>query len=126
MKLWSNSSFSLAKVYYEKEELEESLEYLRLALQKNDQSAPAFNLQGVILNKLGRYPEAILSFQNALRIDSSDLVAGVNLGVAYINNKEYDKARRLLTQIQTITKDQPLKDKIEKYLKAIKNKEPAD
>lgn len=117
-----NSNFSLAKIYYEQEKFDESLIHLSEAIRKNNQSAPAYNLQGVIFNKLGRYPEAISSFQSALKIDSSDLVAGVNLGVAYINNREYDKARRLLTKILEITQDQTLKDKINEYLKAIKDK----
>jgi tetratricopeptide (TPR) repeat protein len=84
------------------------------------QSPAAFNIRGAILSKLNRYPEAILSFQNALRFDSNYVIAGVNLGVAYINNRELDKARQILTKFLSITQDQALKDKIKEYLDAIK------
>lgn len=115
-----HSCFSLAKLYFEQDKLEQSLEYAEEAVRKDSRSAPAYNLHGVVLNKRGRYPEAIISFQNALKIDAQYYVAGVNLGVAYINNKEYDKARELLTKIQSLVQDQALKDKINEYLEAIK------
>lgn len=115
-----NSSFTLANYYFEKNELETALGYIQEAVLQNSQSAFAFNIYGAILSKLGRYQEAILSFQNAIRIDSDYIIAGVNLGVAYINNKELDKARQILTKFLDITQDQALKDKIKEYLDAIK------
>ena len=115
-----NSSFTLANYYFEKNELQAALEYIREAVLQNSQSASAFNMWGVILSKLGRYPEAIMSFQNALRIDSNYVIAGINLGVAYINTKELDNARQILTKFLSITQDQALKDKIKEYLDAIK------
>ena len=115
-----NSSFTLANFYFEENELETALGYIQEAVLQNSQSAFAFNLYGAILSKLGRYPEAILIFQNALRIDSNYAIAGINLGVAHINNKELDKAHQILTKFLSITQDQALKDKIKEYLDAIK------
>ncbi len=115
-----NTSFTLANFYFEENELETALRYIREAVLQNSQSAFAFNLYGAILSKLGRYPEAILIFQNALRIDSNYAIAGINLGVAHINNKELDKAHQILTKFLSITQDQTLKDKIKEYLDAIK------
>lgn len=115
-----NSSITLANYYFEKNELETALGYIKEAIIQNMQSAPAFNIHGAILSKLGRYPEAILSFQNAIHIDPSDVIAGINLGVAYINTKELEKARQILTKFLSITQDQALKDKIKEYLDAIK------
>ena len=115
-----NSSFTLASYYFEKNELETALDYIRNAIMLNNQSADAFNIYGVILSKLDRYPEAIMSFQNALRNDSNNAIAGINLGVAYINTKEFEKARQILTNTLLITQDQTLKDKIKEYLDAIK------
>ena len=115
-----NSSFTLANYYFEKNELETALEYIRAAIIQNSQSASAFNMWGAILSKLDRYPEAITSFQNALRIDSNYVIAGVNLGVAYINTKELDKACLILTKFLSITQDQTLKNRIKEYLDAIK------
>jgi tetratricopeptide (TPR) repeat protein len=115
-----SSSFTLANYYFEKNELETALKYIREAVIQNSQSASAFNVWGAILSKLGRYPEAIISFQNALHIDSNYVIAGINLGVAYINTKKLDSARQILTKFLSITQDQSLKDKIKEYLDAIK------
>ena len=53
-------------------------------------------------------------------MDQRDYIAALNLGVAYINNKEYDKARELLTRLLSLVQDQALKDKISEYLEVIK------
>lgn len=115
------SSFNLAQFNLKRDNLEIALNYIQSAIDKNTKSGPAYNIQGVIFNKLKRYPEAISSFLMALKIDSNDYTAGINLGVAYINNKEYDKARELLTRILSLTQDPFLKGKINEYLEAIKN-----
>ena len=115
------SSFNLAQFNFKRDSLDLALKYIQAAVEKNSVSGPSYNLQGVILNKLKRYPEAIVSFLKAMKIDSNDYIAGVNLGVAYINNKEYDKARNLLTEILSSTQDSRLKEKINEYLEAIKN-----
>ncbi len=115
-----NASFTLANYYFKKNELETALGYIEEAIIQNMQSTEAFNTQGAILSKLGRYPEAIISFQNAIHIDPNNVIAGINLGVAYINTKELDNARQILTKFHSITQDQALKDKIKEYLDAIK------
>lgn len=120
------SSFNLAQFNLKRDNPEMALEYIQSAIKNNPESGPAYNLLGVILNKMKRYPEAIASFLNALKIDPNDFTAGANLGAAYINNKEYDKARELLTGILSQTNDPVLKEKISEYLEAIKNiREPA-
>jgi Tfp pilus assembly protein PilF len=115
------SSFNLAQYFFKKNDLDLALKYAQSAVEKNSDSSSAYNLHGVILNALKRYPEAILSFLNALKIDSDNHIAGVNLGVAYINNQEYSKARNLLKKILSLTDDSALKEKISAYLEAIKN-----
>jgi Flp pilus assembly protein TadD len=119
-----NASFSVAKIYFGQNKLELALDYVQKSIQKNSNSSAAYNLQGVILNKVGRLLEAIISFQSALKIAPNDIIIGINLGIAYINNREFDKARMLLEKILPLVKDQTLKDKINEYLKLIKNKKP--
>jgi len=72
---------------------------------------------------MGRYPEAIQSFQNALRIAPNDTITSVNLAIAYINNKDFDLARKLLEKTLPLVQEQTLKDKIKEYLKLIKEKD---
>ncbi len=119
------ASFNLARVYFGQDKLDLALKYVQKSIEKDKLSLQAFNLQGVILNKLGRYPEAIGSFQTALKIDPNYAVASINLAVAYINSKSFDKARELLEKTLPQVQDQKLKEKILEYLeklKEIKNK----
>jgi len=117
-----NASFNLAKLYFGQNKLELALDYVQKSIQKNSRASNAYNLQGVILNKTGRPAEAIKSFQNAIRISPNDIIIRINLGIAYINNKEFDKARTLLEKTLPHIKDQSLKDKVSEYLKIIKER----
>ncbi|MDH5707382.1 MAG: tetratricopeptide repeat protein [Candidatus Aminicenantes bacterium] len=116
----SIAGFNLALLSYEQDKLDQALEYVQKSIQKGDPTVDVYNLQGVILNKLHRYPEAIESFQSALKIDPNHAVAAINLAVAHINNNELNKARDVLSRILPFVQDQELKDKITEYLKKIK------
>jgi len=118
----ADASYNLAKLYFDQEKFEQALESARASIQKNDQMAPVYNLQGVILNELGRYPEAIASFRGGLSIKSDDPVTRVNLSIAYINNKNFEEARRLLQDTIPLVRDQSLKQKILEYLKMIEDR----
>ena len=122
----SVAGFNLALLSYEQDKLDQALEYVQRSVQKGNHSVDIYNLQGVILNKLRRYPEAIESFQNALKINPNHAVAAVNLAVAYINNNELNKAQEVLSRILPFVQDQQLKDKILEYLKKIKKVSQGD
>ncbi len=115
------AGFGLAKLYYDQDKLEAGLEIIRGAIEKNPRSAPYYNLQGVILNQMGKYAEALASFQNALQYAPNDIYLAVNLGIAYINNKQPDKARELFEKVLPSVQDEELKAKINEYLKLIKD-----
>jgi protein O-GlcNAc transferase len=115
-----NANFHLAMLYYGQGKMELALEYVQKAIQKDSRSIQAYNLQGVVLNKLVRYPEAIQSFLSALKIDPNYAVAGVNLAIVYINNNNLDKARELLERTLPTVREQELKEKIKEYLEKIK------
>ena len=117
-----DSSFNLARLYFVQDKLDLALDYVQKSLQKNIQSAAAFNLQGAILNKAGKYSQAITSFQNALRIDQNFITAEINLGIAYINNKDFAKAREVLEKVLPNIEDPTLKKQITEYLEKIKNR----
>ncbi len=111
---------SLAKLYYEQNKLEQALETISRVTQKDRRSFPAFNLQGVVLNELGRYAEAIASFQNALQIAPENDVASINLAAAYINNGNLKEAQDLLEKTLTRVKDPTLRQRVLEYLEKIK------
>ncbi len=114
------SLINLAKLYYDQKKLDLALETVEKATAKDNRSFPAFNLKGVVLNQLGRYPEAASSFQNALRIYPQSDVARINLAVALINTGNFKEARELLEKTLERVKDQNLKERILDYLEKIK------
>ena len=119
--------YNLSEIYFKQEKLEEALGYVQKCLHKKKEWAKAYNLQGVILNKMGRFSEAIQSFKKAVEISTNEddeAVFSLNLSVAYINNKEYDKARSLLKNLLPQVKDEKIKAKITEYLKMIRNRRP--
>jgi Flp pilus assembly protein TadD len=119
----ANAAFSLAKLYYEQNKLEPALEHIQKAIRKNGKSAAYYNLQGVILNQMHRYADALPSFQTALQYAPEDIYVIINLGIAYINIKEPAKARELLEKVLPSVQDEALKAKINEYLKLIKDNE---
>jgi len=123
----ATASYNLAEIYFKQEKLELALDYIQKCLLKKEGWAKAYSLKGVILNKIGRFSEAIESFKKALQISNTETdkaVYGLNLSVAYINNKEYDKARSLLENLLPRVKDEKIKAKITEYLKMIRNRRP--
>jgi len=119
----ANAAFGLAKLYYEQNKLEPALEHIQKAIRKNGKSAAYYNLQGVILNQMHRYADALPSFQTALQYAPEDIYVIINLGIAYINIKEPAKARELLEKVLPSVQDEALKAKINEYLKLIKDNE---
>ncbi|MGD2246739.1 MAG: tetratricopeptide repeat protein [Candidatus Aminicenantes bacterium] len=114
------ASFNLAVLYYERGELDQALEYVEKSIQQGNLSAEAFNLQGVLLNQMKQYSDAIISFQNVLRIDPNHTVAAINMAVAYFNINNLNKAREILLKIRPNVQEQELKDRIDELLEKIK------
>jgi len=119
----ANAAFGLAKLYYEQNKLEPALDYIRRAIQKNDKSAAYYNLQGVILNQMHRYADALPSFHAALQYAPEDVYVTINLGIAYINIKELSKARELFERLLPRVQDEALRAKINEFLKLIRENE---
>jgi len=115
------ASFYLARIYLGQKKLDQALDEAQKSIRKNPRSAGAYNIKGVILNQLGRYAEAAGSFQAGLVLAPDDLNLKINLGIAYINSNEPDKARPILEKALPDIKDPALKAKIEEYLKSIKS-----
>ena len=114
------AAYNLAQINYEKKSLEPALDYVEKALQGSKKEAAFFNLKGIILNQLGRYPEAVPSFLAGLALMPGDVNMNVNLGITYVNNKQPDKARETFEKVLPLIKDQALIKRVKDYLDAIK------
>lgn len=116
----SLAGFNLANLYFDKKELPTALDYIEKAIQKSPGEARVHNLKGVILNEMGRYREAIESFQTAWSLNPADVNIGVNLGIGYMNDKQLDKAREMFEKVLPSITDPALRDRISEYIKLIK------
>jgi len=114
------ASFNLAKLRLEGNKLQDALDYIDKSILKAANQAGAYNLKGVILNQMERYPEAITSFETALAITPNDVNVKINLGIAFMNARQYDKSLEVLEKALPDIKDQVLRNKVEEYIKALK------
>ena len=64
------------------------------AIATNPNVAGTYVTQGVYLHRVKRYREAIASYQRALAIDPDSLNGHYNLGLAYLETKQYDLANQ--------------------------------
>ncbi|ASB47743.1 tetratricopeptide repeat protein [Alkalitalea saponilacus] len=69
-----------------------------LALDRNPFFVDAYNLRGIIRQRLGRTNEAIADFRRGLEIDPENVNLITNIGIAYINAEEYEKAVETYSQ----------------------------
>jgi len=92
---YNSGYYVLALTYINKSiEYWEQLDYLeKLPWARGSSSqSGAWDLKGLILDKLGRYEEAISCFDNALKIDPGNVYAWTNKGITYYNLGNYEKA----------------------------------
>jgi len=116
------AAFSLAQFFYEKKDPAQALEFIEKAIRGSKKGEAAyFNLQGIVLNQLERYPEALASFLAGLALMPGDVNMRVNLGITYVNNKQPDKARETFEKVLPLIKDQALIKRVKDYLEVMKN-----
>jgi len=112
--------YYLAKLYYNERRYEESLDQILLSIRKNGSNAAGYNLKGVLLNQMGRYAEAVGSFQAGLVLTPGDINLQVNLGIALLNSGEPTKARAVFEAVLPKVEQESLRKQVEDYIKAIK------
>lgn len=117
----AEAAYYLGRLCYAEKRFDEALEYAVKSIQKDGKSARAYNLKGVILNQLGRYPEAAGSFQAGLILAPEDVGLQVNLGIAYLNTDEPAKAKAVFEAVLPKIEDAGLKSQVEGYIKSIKD-----
>jgi tetratricopeptide (TPR) repeat protein len=64
------------------------------ALAINPNAAGTYTAQGIYLHRARRFPQAIESFKRALELDPNSVNAQYNIGLAYIETKQYDLANQ--------------------------------
>ena len=112
--------YNLARLYLAQGKEEEALELVETSIEINDRMIMALNLKGILLERLGRINEAILSYETALNIAPDDINLSYNLAVAYFKSDRRAEAKSLFEKIYPNVTDEETKNKIDEYLKVLK------
>jgi len=115
----SSASYNLAKLYFGQNKLDPALNYVLQSLQKYGRSVLAWNLLGLIYESRDNTSEAIVSFQQALKIVPGETNVSYNLALAYYKSGESAKAKDILEKILPLAKTEELKIRIRELLKKI-------
>jgi len=121
--------YNLARLHQIQENFPKALEFINQAIFINSKYIMAHNLKALILEQLEKFGDAIKSYQLALELvkkysqedTSSKLTLQYNLAGAYFKNKEYNKAKQIFLEIQSLAISEEMKANITKYLNMIKN-----
>ena len=115
-----NSYYNLARLYLTKDKLQEALDSVEKVLGINDRMAMAYNLKGIILEKLNNFEGAIENYSKATEIIADNVDFNFNLAVAYFKNNDFSKAKEIFEKISARVTDPARKAEIDQYLKMIK------
>lgn len=82
----------IALSYYKLDDVDKSLKYADMALQKDSKDLRIYTLKGMILNTQEKYNEAIEVFNKAIELSPREGELYTNLGDSYLAMKRYDEA----------------------------------
>jgi len=102
-----NASYNLAKLYFGQSKLEPALDSIRKSLLKYDRSLLAWNLQGLVLDSLGKYDDAMACFQQALKIIPGEPNVSFNLATSLYKNGQIARAKELLEKTRAALEKTP-------------------
>jgi Tfp pilus assembly protein PilF len=115
--------YNLARLYFSKQDFEKARMYVDNALKINTRFALAYNLLGLILESQDNLYGALESYKMAAKIVPDDVNFNFNLGAAYFKTDDLGRAAEVLEKIAPQVTDLEMKEKLNSYLKAIKEKE---
>jgi len=101
------SRINLARVYLDMDLPEKASDHVNVAMKLDSTSAEGFRLQGRVRDELGIFPEAELSYREALRIDEEDGWAMNNLGLNFIRQGKLERAIGALARVTQLKPDVP-------------------
>jgi tetratricopeptide (TPR) repeat protein len=115
--------YNLARLYFTKQEFEKAHACVNNAIKLNNRFALAYNLLGLILEGQNNLYGALESYKMAVKIVPDDVNFNFNLGAAYFKTDDLGRAAEVLEKIAPQVTDLDMKEKLNSYLKAIKEKE---
>ena len=115
---------NLAWLYCLRQDWETALSYANSAIKSNNRYHVGYGVRGFILDKLNRIPEAIESYERAVKILPDDVNYRFSLGEAYFKNSDFVRALKIFEEISPLVTDPEMREKLNLYLKTIKEKKP--
>lgn len=96
----------MAKIYFRQKKFKVVQLICNNLLFKEVKHSEIYNLLGLSHFQLNNLPDAVSNFNKALKVNPSNLAARVNLGIVYLQYKDYHQAaKEFTTAIQKIPQD---------------------
>jgi tetratricopeptide (TPR) repeat protein len=117
--------YNLARLSFIRNDMEKALFHVENAIKLNNRFHMAYNLKGLILENQNRLDEAIDCFLQAVKIVPDDVNYNFDLGEAYFKKGEFNRAGEILEKIAPLVLEPKMKERLDSYLKTIKNRSPS-
>lgn len=114
--------YNLAKLYVLESRFDEALDNAGKSVDIKPRFAMAHDLKGLVLERLGRLDEAILSYETAVKIVPEEPRFSYNLAVARFKAGDYVRAKELFLKVSEKVTDAESRAAITDYLKQIREK----
>lgn len=114
--------YNLARLSFIRNDMEKALFYVENAIKLSNRFHMGYNLKGLILENQNRLDEAIDCFLQAVKIVPDDVDYNFDLGEAYFKKGEFNRAGEILEKIAPLVLEPQMKEKLDSYLKTIKNR----
>jgi uncharacterized caspase-like protein len=115
----ANRHHALGLQYVREKRYGEALGELEEALALNPNNPTIVNNYGFVLYKMGRYRESITWFEKTVSLDENRSVVYVNLGDAYMNLEEEEKAVSCYRKYLALWPSSPRSEELRKLLKSL-------
>ncbi|MBN1622363.1 MAG: DUF2723 domain-containing protein [Endomicrobiales bacterium] len=109
----------LSDVYWVSNKRGKARKIYESVLKNNMELANSYIFKGAELYKSGKNMDAIDEWERVLLINPDYSIAYYNIGVAYMDLKLYDKAKKYLKTFLEIEPDGQLKRRVDEYIKVI-------
>ncbi len=108
---------NLARLYIIQDKLNEAYQFAQKAIIIQPRWAMAHHLQGTILERWNKLPEAIAAYEQAVKIVPDDVTYNYSLAAAYFKNGDVSMARTKFLQILPRITDTDMKLQASEYIR---------
>jgi tetratricopeptide (TPR) repeat protein len=112
--------YNLARMSFALGRYDDALTYIQKSLEANPRFAMAFNMKGMIFEKMRLPADAVTSYEQAVKLVPEDMNFQFNLAVALFESGDLERAGEIFSLILSKTTDPELRTKVAEYKRKIK------